>query len=742
MRISIPSLLLFSFFILLNVSLANAPDAAFLQEYHEAYQLPGDAEANDVRAVETDGQSGLWAGTRDGLLIFKNGIWSKVEGLRGPVYDLCMGESGEVWAAAWDGLYAVCEGEVTKMSAIPSAIAAIGPLSDGWLAVGPDGAWLYRDEKWKPLPKRFSYNVRDIAPDPSGGGWIASALGLYRLSGDTIRVYIEENEITYGECNALAVDDAGRLWVGSFGGIDVFENGVRVRTFMGKDGLPWFDVRSLTFAPDGTLWIGTGRGAVQYKEGRWALRHSRRWLLSDDVRDIAVDREGTAWIATAEGVSAIRRRSMTLQQKAGYFQDILEKRHIRPPGFVEKCYFPHPHDRSRFEPWDDDNDGQYTSMYMVMESLRYAVTGDPEAKARADRAFDALAMLQTITETPHFVARTIIPADWTRMADSNETIPPEEAAERRVRDPRYKPVERRWRLSADGRWLWKGDTSSDEITGHFFGYYFYYKLAADESRRERVRQLVTRIMDGIIEGGYVLRDIDGQPTRWGVWSPERLNDDPDWRVERPINSFEILSYLKTAHFITGRDKYQKEYLSLIREHGYLENCRRPKTYTRSDRTHIDDELLALAAPGLLLNEEDDGRRRIYLEGLTWAYRTVENEQNPFFHFIYGLVGGKNFHLEESIVFLRDHPLDLIQWRIDNGWRDDVTLARWPLTEPMQLTRMLPPSERGIMRWDKNPWPVISGDISDEEGRFESCGVHWLLPYWLGRYAGFISHLNP
>jgi hypothetical protein len=56
-----------------------------------------------------------------------------------------------------------------------------------------------------------------------------------------------------------------------------------------------------------------------------------------------------------------------------------------------------------------------------------------------------------------------------------------------------------------------------------------------------------------------------------------------------------------------------------------------------------------------------------------------------------------------------------------------------MLDPLRTSRMLPPSERGVMRWDKNPWDVISGDSSDPEGHRESSGVFWLLPYSMGRY---------
>jgi len=307
-----------------------------------------------------------------------------------------------------------------------------------------------------------------------------------------------------------------------------------------------------------------------------------------------------------------------------------------------------------------------------------------------------------------------------------------------VSDPRTKRVDERWRFSKDGKWFWKGDTSSDEMVGQMFGFYLYHELAADAEQKKRVAAHVRKIVDYIIDGGYVLRDLDGKATRWGVWTPEHVNDDPDWRVEGVNKTFEVLSFLKAAHHMTGDEKYQQEFLKLINEHGYAEIARHPKSYGRSERTHIQDDLLALSTPGLLLSETDPALRAQFMEGVTWAYRTIEHDANVFSNFIYALVGGKDFHLEESIEFLRDQPLDLRHWSIDNSTREDIELVRRPMLSPIQTSRLLPPSERGVMRWDKNPWEVISGDFSDPEGHRESSGVFWLLPYWMGRYYGFID----
>ena len=86
------------------------------------------------------------------------------------------------------------------------------------------------------------------------------------------------------------------------------------------------------------------------------------------------------------------------------------------------------------------------------------------------------------------------------------------------------------------RWRWKGDTSSDELSAHIFGYYFYYQLAAEDPERARVREQVRKLVDHLIENEFTFRDLDGKHTRWGVWTPDRLIQDPNWLLEAGINA--------------------------------------------------------------------------------------------------------------------------------------------------------------------------------------------------------------
>ncbi|MCC6697801.1 MAG: regulator [Candidatus Hydrogenedentes bacterium] len=716
------------------LALEPAADTPFVQETHVAYPLPDDA-ANDVRAVAIGPDGTVWAATRVGAWSLRDGAWSKVDGAsQGECFDIAVDGQGSVWIAAWDGLYSMKDGAWSVVSPVGSPIRAVYADASRMLAGGPDGVWSKEGDSWTTLTGQWPQSIRAMAPDADGGIWLATGMGLYRHHPSGDRLIHKPEDILTGALTGAAFGPDGRLYVGGLGGVDAFEGDKSVKRYTPADGLPTVEVKCLAFGPDGRLWVATTRGVTRFDGKSWSLRHSRRWLLDDEVRDVAFGPDGTAWLATRAGVSAIVPRTMTLAQKAAEFLAACEARHVREPGLVEKCRLRVAGDLSTWEPRDDDNDGQYTAMHLAAESYRYATTKDPDARAKASRAFRALEFLQTATGTPGFIARSVVPASWTKMADANEELSPERRAVGRAQDPRWKPVEQRWRPTADGKWLWKGDTSSDEMTGHFYGYYVYYTLAADEEDKERLRALVRRVMDHIIDGGFNLNDIDGTHTRWGVWAPEKLNGDPNWRAERGINSVEILSFLKTTYMITGDFKYEEHYRKLLHEHNYAENIRHAKTYAPSERTHIDDELLALAYQALLEQEKDPATRRILEESLDWWYKGLAHDESPYFNFLYGALGGKDFGRDAGVASLRDAPLDLVEWTVDNSRREDIRLQRSPEIDPLQTDRLLPPSERFVIRWDRNPWMAVNG----EDGFAESSGTYWLLPYWMGRYYGYIA----
>ena len=79
-------------------------------------------------------------------------------------------------------------------------------------------------------------------------------------------------------------------------------------------------------------------------------------------------------------------------------------------------------------------------------------------------------------------------------------------------------------------------------------------------------------------------------------------------------------------------------------------------------------------------------------------------------------------------------MDLIKWSVKNSHRHDVPLD--PAKDRfgrLQTTRLLPPDERRVMKWNSNPFQLDD----DGGGRGEDDGAFFLPPYRMGRYHEFL-----
>ncbi|MCW5966018.1 MAG: hypothetical protein KIT83_18415 [Bryobacterales bacterium] len=332
----------------------------------------------------------------------------------------------------------------------------------------------------------------------------------------------------------------------------------------------------------GGIWVGTPQGAAYYVNGEWRYRQGRRWLPHDQVLDLRVDRDGHALFLTPDGLGLIERRVTSLAEKAAFYEEEIDKRHRRTEyEYVLEVSLKQPGDVSAWEQHDSDNDGLWTGMYGAAQCFAYGATKNTKAKERATKALRALGFLSEVTQggshpaPPGFPARSILPSEGRdpNMGDS----PERDRRTRAERDGKWKLLTPRWPKSADGKWYWKTDTSSDELDGHYFLYGLYYDLVAEtDAEREEVRRIVRRVTDHLLANDYALVDHDGTKTRWGVFGPNDINLDPSWWVERGLNSLSMLTYLRVAQHITGDARYGAAADTLIEKHGYNNNLMFPK----------------------------------------------------------------------------------------------------------------------------------------------------------------------
>ena len=518
------------------------------------------------------------------------------------------------------------------------------------------------------------------------------------------------------EVRAVVADAHGR-WIGTAHGLIYAVGGARC-AFTGQDGLPILDITHLALGKQGELWIGTPQGAIRMQDGEWRCYAGRRWLPDDCVTGLSVEANGDCTVRTTTGTAHIAFVPMTFPRKAAHYERITLARHNRG-GYVTDCRLTRPGDLESFLPEASDNDGLWTSLYLCAESFRYAVTREPEARELASRSLHALLDLVRVTAIPGFPARALI-RSGERVCQSDP-------------GPNWFPS------PVEPGVLYKNDTSSDELAGHYLAWYVYSTLVAEADERAAIAAVCRAVTDHILDHHYTLVGPTGKRTTWGVWSPEVLNDDPDWIAERGLNSLEILSHLKVAVHLCGDAHFAEAYESLIVRHGYALNTVRQKVLPPDgENNHSDDELAACAYYPLLMLETDPALRALYLLSLERTHALLRPEQSPFYNFLYGALTGRPCDAEAAARWLRDAPWDLRHWTMNNSGRADTLhdLEAGRFGEK-QAQLPLSPRERRVTKWNHNPYALDGGN----EGMGEEDGTFWLLPYWMGRFHGLITEGN-
>jgi len=500
------------------------------------------------------------------------------------------------------------------------------------------------------------------------------------------------------------------------------------------------------------IWFGTKLGAIRFDGKNWNYRRSRRWVPDDDIRGIAVQSNGNAWFGTSKGVGLLERIPMTLAQKAKHFEDEIDKYHRRTPyGYVLGVSVSEPGKKVGIQQHDSDNDGLWTSMYGAGECFSYAATKDPLAKKRANDAFRAVAFLSEVPQGGEhsppvgFPARSILPVSGRNPNDHDN-----EAHDRRNQkgDPFWKVLVPRWPISADGKWYWKTDTSSDELDGHYFLYACYHDFAAETAEEKQyVKDVVKRITDHLIDHDYQLIDHDGKPTRWGRFNREVL-EHGHMIAARPLNCLSILSYLRTAHHVTGDQRYLDHYHKLIKEQGYAANMFIPKwALGYGTGNQSDDEMAFMNYYNLIRYEDDPELLRIYHYSLSWYFSLERTERNPLFNYIFasiwkGTTGYPTreipqWSLEDGADTLVRYPLDRFDWDVKNSHRLDIVPLKemwWKNSGHLVDGKVTPIDERFVGHWNHNPWRFDEGG----GGRSLADGNSFLLPYYMGLYYGFFK----
>ena len=283
---------------------------------------------NIIRKVFVDASGNIWVGTGKGLSWYD----ARSESFRNfPTDDRAVtgiadtGDGRLMVAAGGDLLFfdkaamRFEEGNVLQYSGNIKATELLGDQECVWIGTAADGVLC-----WSP----DNNGVRRIFA-PGGGKmvqailrngdelWIATegdGLWMYDIKSNLSVSYhsssAQRGNISSNYVRSLALDIYGRLWVGTYNGLSILENGVfqKIQSDPFLDGsLSQSSVRCILRDNQGGMWLGTYFGGINYWHPRMNRFHViKREPVANSLNDnvvscFAEDNQGFVWIGTNSG---------------------------------------------------------------------------------------------------------------------------------------------------------------------------------------------------------------------------------------------------------------------------------------------------------------------------------------------------------------------------------------------------------------------------------------------------------
>jgi ligand-binding sensor domain-containing protein/signal transduction histidine kinase len=311
-----------------ELGLARFDGVSFRVLDHAATALFPDAEIRCL--LDANGDGGLWIGTGDGLVLWKNGkatLLTTRDGLPGnSIRGLAQTSDGAVWVwteaglAHWDGRHLQA---VTPESGWPgNGITSLAADMAGGLWVGTaHGAALFREGHWHAGPgavaeatqkgaSRRDYDQLSLVKTTAGGDvLISNRIGIFLAhSGEWTQVLAKAALPADGISFLDRLAD-GTVVVASKSSVILAPGrqltGRPTESFTVSQELPGSRIESMYIDREGCVWLGTNRGLARIssigngaKEAKVQLLPPTDPLASNAVVSLLEDREGDLWVGT------------------------------------------------------------------------------------------------------------------------------------------------------------------------------------------------------------------------------------------------------------------------------------------------------------------------------------------------------------------------------------------------------------------------------------------------------------
>jgi uncharacterized protein (TIGR03437 family) len=337
----------------------------------------------------------------------------------------------------------------------------------------------------------------------------------------------------------------------------------------------------------------------------------------------------------------------------------------------------------------------WTGHYLAAEAFRYRVTRSAEALTAAKRALNGIHSLVDVTGANNLLARCVLPTDSPLSAG-----PLREEASHGEYGGKFDGTDYRW----------VGNTSRDQYMGVFFGLSVAYELIEDASLRATISDIVTRLIDRLLE------------KNWAVVMPNGDTSTVFWlRVDQQLSILQVGKQVNAAKF--GR-LYDSAGTGLL-------GLRAPYLLEARDEhgSYFKFNLGAVTLYNLIrLEPVNSPRRGEYMDAYETFRDAVDSHGNAFFNVIDRALRGANVQRDAETMEL------LAAWLLRPRRDAYVDLrGKYRACGEDRACEPIPVAERvrTDFLWQRSPFLLYGGG----DGKIQAPGIDFILPYWMARYHG-------
>lgn len=227
-------------------------------------------------------------------------------GPKGITRNLIQDRKGNIWIAAFDGIFRYDGKSFTNITSKVSSARFFSVLEDRkgnlWFGSIGSGVYLYDGKSFRNFTTRNGLagnDVQCIYEDKAGDIWLGTGGGVTRYDWKSFRNYTIKDGLSNNDVNSVIEDKKGKFWFGTRGHVCVYDG--KKFTVFTHNGKPFTNVWPIIEDKKGNMWLGGSDGLWRY-DGNTFTNFTQKFVGS-----IIEDKKGNIW--TDGSVNAYGRRS-------------------------------------------------------------------------------------------------------------------------------------------------------------------------------------------------------------------------------------------------------------------------------------------------------------------------------------------------------------------------------------------------------------------------------------------------